>query len=427
MAQVVHSRMASVRDTWMRSVRKPVPEGWHRLRSEPMSLAVAPYPPNLTWQRVMPRLFILNQVMVTVGALSLHATEVLSPQQPQELGLLYYFIWLQCVGLMGLLLTANAMLWVTRKSWRAMPDAQARYDREGLYKGLPTKAKLALLGTTLLCLVLGAWLAQQAFIAIQHSEWGLQNLPQTHPLLKLTLFNASYGTLAIYVFEYFQDRTALSEARARMAHQLTAEAQLDVLRSQLDPHMLFNTLSNLYELIDDSPKQARVMLLHLIDFLRSTLQGSRATQHALIEEFKLASDYLSLMQIRMGDRLQTVLSLPDGLRDVAVPAMLLQPLIENAIKHGLEPRKQGGELSVSARADETQLVLSVRNTTADQPNGGQATPRSHQGMGFGLQYVTERLATLYGPLAQIEMTHHENPDATEVTIRLPMQALSHVA
>lgn len=390
---------------------------------------VVPYPPNLTWRRVAPRLFILNQVLLVVGALSLHATEVLSPQQPQELGLLYYFTWLQCVGLTGLVLTANAMLLVARWAWRGMPDAQARYDRDGLYKGLPARAKWALLVTTLICLVLGAWVAQQGFIAIQHSEWGLAHLSQAYPLFKLTLFNATYGTLAIYVFEYFQDRAAVSEARERMAHKLTAEAQLDLLRSQLDPHMLFNTLSNLYELIDDNPQQARSMLLHLIDFLRSTLQGSRANQHALSEEFKLASDYLSLMQIRMGERLQTTLTLPEALRDVAVPAMLLQPLIENAIKHGLEPRKQGGTLCVTAATDGAQLILHVRNAGARRgpPADRPAAQTAHTSGGFGLQYVKERLATLYGSAAHIDMVHLPEPESTEVTIRLPLQPIACLA
>lgn len=386
-----------------------------------MSHLAAPYPPNLTWRRVIPRLFILNQLLVVVGALSLHATEVLSPQQPQELGLLYYFTWLQCVGTMGLVLTANAMLLVARHAWRTMPDAQSRYERDGLYKGLPSRAKWFLLLTTLACLLVGAWVAQQAFIAIQHTEWGSEHLSQAYPLFKLTVFNASYGTLAIYVFEYFQDRTAVSEARERMAHKLTSEAQLNLLRSQLDPHMLFNTLSNLYELIDEQPQQARAMLLHLIDFLRSTLHGSRASQHTLSEEFKLASDYLSLMQIRMADRLQTTLTLPETLRDVVIPAMLLQPLIENAIKHGLEPRKQGGALSVVATANATQLVLQVRNTGASG-----ATCNAPTGNGFGLQYVRERLASLYGSNAQIEMTHDSETDDTEVTLRLPL-SLNHIA
>lgn len=389
--------------------------------SSVQAMSPAPYPPNLTWRRVMPRLFILNQVLLLVGALSLHATEVLSPQQPQTQGLLYYLAWLQCIGLSGLLITTNAMLLVARRGWRQMPDAQARYEREGLYRGLPTSVKWQLLFTTLLCLMLGSWLAQQAFIAIQSSTWGQAWLPQTYPVYKMTFFNASYGTLSVYVFEYFQDRAALSEARERMAQKLTAQAQLNLLRSQLDPHMLFNTLSNLYELIDDSPQQARQMLLHLIGFLRTTLTGSRASEHALSDEFKLAADYLSIMKIRMGDRLHSTLSLPDHLGDAQIPAMLLQPLIENAIRHGLERRKQGGFLNVSAGVQEGQLVLCVLNSGVNILDGGTANGHEPQsGTGFGLHYIRDRLRTLYGDDSHINMRHDQRHDTTEVTLRLPL-------
>ncbi len=384
-------------------------------------MAAAPYPPNLTWRGVTPRLVVLNQVLLLVGALSLHATEVLSPQQPQTQGLLYYFVWLQCIGFFGLLITANAMLLVARHGWRKMPDALVRYEREGLYRGLPRDVKWLLLLTTLLCLLLGSWLAQQTFIAIQTSSWGLAWLPQTYPVYRMTFFNACYGTLSVYVFEYFQDRAALSEARERMAQKLTAQAQLNLLRSQLDPHMLFNTLSNLYELIDDSPQQARQMLLHLIGFLRSTLTGSRASEHALAEEFKLAADYLSIMKIRMGERLHSTLSLPDELSQAHVPAMLLQPLIENAIRHGLERRKQGGTLEVSACVQEGQLMLRVRNTGVNASGDSAANGHEPQGgTGFGLHYIRDRLRTLYGNDSHFDMQHDLNNDTTEVTLRLPL-------
>ncbi|MBI5924104.1 MAG: histidine kinase [Aquabacterium sp.] len=369
----------------------------------------------------MPRLFILNQVLLLVGALSLHATEVLSPQHPQTQGLLYYLAWLQCIGLFGLLITANAMLLVARHGWRQMPDAQACYEREGLYRGLPTRVKWQLLFTTVLCLLLGSWLAQQTFIAIQASDWGQAWLPQTYPVYKMTFFNASYGTLSVYVFEYFQDRAALSEARERMAQKLTAQAQLNLLRSQLDPHMLFNTLSNLYELIDDSPQQARQMLLHLIGFLRTTLTGSRASEHALAEEFKLAADYLSIMKIRMGDRLHSTLALPDELGGAQVPAMLLQPLIENAIRHGLERRKQGGTLTVGASEQDGQLVLRVLNSGVNSSDGGATDEHEPpSGTGFGLHYIRDRLRTLYGDDSHFNMRHDQRHDTTEVTLRLPL-------
>lgn len=388
-----------------------------------MSRPAVASPPNLTWRHVLPSMFVLNQVLLLVGALSLRAVEVLSPQNPVELGLLYYYVWLECVGFCSLLVTACPVLLVARRGWRRMPDALQSVKQNGVYGSLPVGTKWLLLLTTAGGMLLSAWLAQQLFIVIQASPWGQAHLAQTYPLFKLSLFNAAYGTLMAYVYESFQDRAAVAEARERMAQKLSAEAQLKLLRSQLDPHMLFNTLSNLYELIDESPEQARAMLLHLIGFLRSTLQGSRATEHALNEEFKLAGDYLSLMQIRMGDRLRATMDLPETLRETVVPAMLLQPLIENAIKHGLEPRKQGGELLVVASEQADSLVLQISNS-GSRPHTPDMTD---DGSGFGLQYVKDRLLALYGDRAHFELRHFRETDTTQVTLHLPLAPTSHAS
>ena len=112
--------------------------------------------------------------------------------------------------------------------------------------------------------------------------------------------------------------------------------------------MLFNTLANLRALIGVDPPAAQHMLDRLNAYLRATLNASRATQHPLSAEFARLADYLELMALRMGPRLQVTLDLPDALADVPVPPLLLQPLVENAIQHGLEPRVQGGALTVRA-------------------------------------------------------------------------------
>ena len=393
----------------------------------------APYPPTLKWRHVMTRLFIVNELLVLVGALSMHATERLDPKLTQVMGLPYYLLWMHCIGLCALFLNGTVMLILARRGWRAMPDAQARHARLGLYKGLPGTVKWRMVGTSLLTVCASAWLSRQLFIGLLGSPLGA-SLPQAYPPFEVGLFNTLYGTIVVYVFEYFQDRHALSQAREETARKLSAQAQLDLLRSQLDPHMLFNTLSNLYVLIDDNPAQARSMLTHLIDFLRSTLAGSRATQHGLGEEFRLTADYLWLMQFRMGDRLRPQLTLPDELRDTPVPAMLLQPLVENAIKHGLEARKDGGMLSVSAMAQGQQLVLRVCNSgipaehaanaspDAPTPSSNALSPLNPSGSGFGLSFVRDRLAALYGEAASVDLLHLSSSNTTEVTLRLPLNA-----
>lgn len=379
----------------------------------------APYPSDLTWLRFFVHMLVLNEVLVIVGALSMHAVETMDSKLIHPLGLPYHFVWMHCVGLTALVINGAGMILVTRRGWRAMPNATERFARLGLYKGLPNKIKWQILFTSLVSVPLAAWAAQQGFLLLQATPWGA-HLPQAVPPYKIAVFNTAYGAVVTYVYEYFRDRAVVSEMRERTAQKLSAQAQLNLLRSQLDPHMLFNTLSNLYELIDDSPTQARAMLAHLIGFLRATLAGSRVTQHALNEEFKLASDYLSLMQIRMGQRLQTSMTLPTSLSKTEVPAMLLQPLVENAIKHGLETRKEGGLLTVSATSQAGELVLCVANTGL---NGQHApdplTLPPTRGSGFGLQYVQERLRALYGDAARIDFQYLRDQNLTQVTVRMP--------
>jgi LytS/YehU family sensor histidine kinase len=198
------------------------------------------------------------------------------------------------------------------------------------------------------------------------------------------------------------------------AQRDVAETQLKLLESQLEPHMLFNTLANLRVLIALDPPRAQTMLDQLIAFLRATLSASRATLHPLSAEFARVGDYLELMKVRMGDRLQPEFDLPPGLAAQPMPPLLLQPLVENAIKHGLEPHVEGGRLVVSARRDGDALVLTVRNTGA----GLSAAPAD--GTHFGLEQVRQRLATLYGEAASLTLAAADDADGgTLATVRLP--------
>ncbi len=203
----------------------------------------------------------------------------------------------------------------------------------------------------------------------------------------------------------------------RRQHEIAAaqrdasEAQLRLLASQLEPHMLFNTLANLRVLIAMDPPRAQQMLDRLIAFLRATLNASRATQHALSAEFERTADYLGLMQIRMGPRLRVQLHLPPELATQLVPSLLLQPLVENAIKHGLEPHVNGGTLTVTASRDGNTLVLQVHDTgmgLADpgaEPTGDDRAlqGRAEAGSTFGLTHVRQRLDTLYGDAASLTL------------------------
>ena len=222
------------------------------------------------------------------------------------------------------------------------------------------------------------------------------------------------GTVITYWF-YSREKIAAKEAAVQTAQRHAAEHQMKLLESQLEPHMLFNTLANLRVLIGADPVRAQAMLDQLISFLRATLAGSRAQQHPLRAEFARLADYLALMQIRMGDRLAVRFDLPAPLAEWPVPPLLLQPLVENGIKHGLEPAVAGGRIDVSAAREGDALVLRVRDTGT-----GFGAP-SPENSNFGLAQVRERLAALYGTRASLTLAPAADAEGgTLATIRLPL-------
>lgn len=222
------------------------------------------------------------------------------------------------------------------------------------------------------------------------------------------------GTVITYWF-YSRETIAAKEAAIQVAQRQAAENQLKLLESQLEPHMLFNTLANLRVLIGMDPPRAQTMLDQLISFLRATLSGSRHAEHPLRAEFDRLQDYLALMRVRMGDRLQTRFELPEALGELPVPPLLLQPLVENCIKHGLEPSVDGGRIDVRAQRLGDVLVVTVRDTGA-----GLEGPAS-EGTRFGLVQVRERLKTLYGSAASLTLEAAADPEGgTLATVRLPV-------
>ena len=219
---------------------------------------------------------------------------------------------------------------------------------------------------------------------------------------------------AFIVFFYQQNRLQVVQKQA-------TESKLQLLQSQLEPHMLFNTLANLRALIDVDAVRAQAMLDRLIDYLRATLGASRVTSHALALEFARLDDYLALMQIRMGTRLNYTLHLPTHLEGISCPALLLQPVVENAVLHGLEPSQTGGSITVSAAQVVDRLTLTVMDTGLGFVPPDEKLPLAEKpvGSGFGLAQLRERLITLYAGAANVTITAN-TPSGTIVTITLPM-------
>lgn len=230
----------------------------------------------------------------------------------------------------------------------------------------------------------------------------------------LFLMSAAIGAMATYYF-YVEGKSADLARELERSQRQAAQAQLKLLESQLEPHMLFNTLANLRVLIGTDPTRATHMLDRLNDYLRATLSASRAGTHSLSAEFDRLRDYLELMAVRMGPRLQFVLELPPALQDLPVPPLLLQPLVENSIKHGLEPSVGGGQIHVRAQVEGHALALEVIDTGV----GMESSPKSETG--FGLSQVRERLATTYGPQATLEQVANA-PVGTIVRITIPLKS-----
>jgi Histidine kinase len=238
-------------------------------------------------------------------------------------------------------------------------------------------------------------------------------------ILTLSLLATVISVVVLSTFE----RLAHARALAEQAQRQATETQLRLLQSQLEPHMLFNTLANLRVLIAMDAPRAQTMLDHMVAYLRATLTASRADHHPLHTEFERLADYLALMAVRMGPRLQVSFDLPAALRAVPVPPLLLQPLVENAIKHGLEPHVQGGQIHISARAEGQQLVLDVRDTGAGL--GSTAASAALVGTRFGLTQVRERLATTFGAAAALQLIPApDEQGGTLVSIRLPLALAS---
>lgn len=233
---------------------------------------------------------------------------------------------------------------------------------------------------------------------------------------------------AISYFFYATGKSHFLHAELEASQRQATEAQLRLLQSQLDPHMLFNTLANLRALITTDPTRATHMLDRLNGYLRSTLKASRATEHPLSAEFDRLRDYLELMAIRMGERLHFTLDLPAELAQQMVPPLILQSLVENAIVHGLEPKVVGGDIHISARFEQGQLALQVRDTGVGFDPA--STPE-----GFGITQVRERLVTRYGDEFTINIvaapaifqrsqaqnrTENHHPQGCTVRLRIPV-------
>lgn len=234
-------------------------------------------------------------------------------------------------------------------------------------------------------------------------------------VLQTSILISAVAGIAISWFFHMRGKEQALQAQLKATQLQATEAKLKLLEAQLDPHLLFNTLANLRVLIGIDATRAQKMLDHMNAYLRATLTGSRASEHSLSEEYARLRDYLELMQIRMGPRLSFELELPEHLKTLKIPSLLLQPLVENAIKHGLEPHRAGGRVTVRTSQQAGRLTIEV----IDTGKGMASVDAAFDGQGFGLGQVRERLLTVYGAQAHIAVNSREG-EGTGVTLSWPL-------
>jgi signal transduction histidine kinase len=218
-----------------------------------------------------------------------------------------------------------------------------------------------------------------------------------------------------------RDALATSQAlqfaleRETLQRQAT-DARLALLQSQIAPHFLFNTLANVQALVESGSPRAAPLLASLIAYLRAAMPRLADTQATLGDEAALVAAYLELMQMRMPDRLHWALDIPPALHARRFPAMALLTLVENAVRHGIDPSEAGGRIEVGARDEGGSLRVWVRDTGAGMAPTAQA--------GTGLANLRARLQAAYGSAARLELSEHTQPHGVLAEIVLPAEAVA---
>ncbi len=217
------------------------------------------------------------------------------------------------------------------------------------------------------------------------------------------------GCLGWHYYKAYRER---ERQAAALATELV-QARLQALRMQINPHFLFNTLNTISALIPENPEAADRMIARLSGLLRRTLESGDVQEVPLREELEFLKSYLEIEQMRFPDRLTVTFDIDPKAQELLVPHLILQPLVENALRHGILPREEAGRVEISARvADEHYLELKVRDNGNGLPTAGPGAE------GIGLQNIRSRLAHLYGEAQKFELANAPG-GGVEACVRIP--------
>lgn len=227
-----------------------------------------------------------------------------------------------------------------------------------------------------------------------------------------------FYVLILTINSFFESRERLAQHNMELAqlNEQLAQAQLSALRRQIEPHFLFNALNSIAGLIRERQSgEAIATLVTLSDFLRRTISASNRQEVPLSEELDFVRQYLATQKVRFAERLQLSVDVPTELRDAAIPNLILQPLVENAIKHGIAKRQDGGSVRIAALSQDCRLHISVSNDGPALAPGWEAIAT-----GVGLTNVRARLKALYGDAASCVMKTRTG-GGVEVAITVPLR------
>lgn len=247
----------------------------------------------------------------------------------------------------------------------------------------------------------------------------------TERVSMLTVFFADWINCAaamavwhcVYFFYHLFNRFNRLEIERLRLGAMAKGAELRALKSQLNPHFIFNALNSLRALIDEDPKRARQAVTQLANLLRYSLQSAQLETVPFEEELRVATDYLSLEQVRHEERLRMRLDVAEEARQWPVPPMLLQTLVENAVKYGISTRPEGGEVGISAKVQHGMLVLRVTN-----PGHVEPAPKRTKSTGLGLANAAARLRLLSGEKSSLDL-RMEGADSVLAEAIIPLPVL----
>ncbi len=269
----------------------------------------------------------------------------------------------------------------------------------------------------IMCMVVGAVVGSFIGSLIAYKESFSSYFIEQQDLIVHNIFYAvTIGSLAVYLY-IFHQRIFITEAMIKeekikrlSIEKKAAETNLRMLQAQIEPHFLFNTLSNILSLLDTDVKKGKLMMVDFIDYLRSSLSKTRGDTTTIGQEMATIRAYLNVIKYRMGDRLNFSIDLPESLKIFYFPPMLIQPLVENSVRHGLEPKIEGGEVSIAIRRKDELLVVEV----ADSGLGFSDQAR----WGVGISNIKERLASLFDDKGQLIFQENE-PSGVKAIIEIP--------